>query len=299
MKFFLIILIFLSGCASTTLESDSNVSRHQLLILPEFMANSMAVDAYKEAIRNAEKNNKLNTDEDLLNRVRKISYKLIDEAIVFRDDVKEWKWEINVEDNEGVNAYCMPGGKIMVFSGLVEKVNATDDELAAVIGHEIVHALREHGRERMSTALVQQVGIIGFAAYIANKGTRVSTDAAVQAVALGTTLFFALPNSREQEREADKMGLELMARAGYNPMAAVSLWRKMNELSEFDMPEFLSTHPSNENRIKDLTEHAKKINNLYKENKKEVKAFHPTDDVSAQAQGGKGHESDGSEVKLP
>ena len=299
MKFFLIILIFLSGCASTTLESDSNVSRHQLLILPKFIANSMAVDAYKEAIRNAEKNNKLNTDEDLLNRVKKISYKLIDEAIVFRDDVKEWKWEINVEDNEEVNAYCMPGGKIMVFSGLVEKVNATDDELAAVIGHEIVHALREHGRERMSTALVQQVGIIGFAAYIANKGTRVSTDAAVQAVALGTTLFFALPNSREQEREADKMGLELMARAGYNPMAAVSLWRKMNELSEFDMPEFLSTHPSNENRIKDLTEHAKKINNLYKENKKEVKAFHPTDDVSAQAQSGKGHESDGSEVKLP
>ena len=299
MKFFLIILIFLSGCASTTLESDSNVSRHQLLILPKFIANSMAVDAYKEAIRNAEKNNKLNTDEDLLNRVRKISYKLIDEAIVFRDDVKEWKWEINVEDNEEVNAYCMPGGKIMVFSGLVEKVNATDDELAAVIGHEIVHALREHGRERMSTALVQQVGIIGFAAYIANKGTRVSTDAAVQAVALGTTLFFALPNSREQEREADKMGLELTARAGYNPMAAVSLWRKMNELSEFNMPEFLSTHPSNENRIKDLTEHAKKINNLYKENKKEVKAFHPTDDVSAQAQSGKGHESDGSEVKLP
>ncbi len=267
MKFFLIILIFLSGCASTTLESDSNVSRHQLLILPKFIANSMAVDAYKEAIRNAEKNNKLNTDEDLLNRVKKISYKLIDEAIVFRDDVKEWKWEINVEDNEEVNAYCMPGGKIMVFSGLVEKVNATDDELAAVIGHEIVHALREHGRERMSTALAQQVGIIGFAAYIANKGTRVSTDAAVQAVALGTTLFFALPNSREQEREADKMGLELTARAGYNPMAAVSLWRKMSELSEFDMPEFLSTHPSNENRIKNLIEHAKKINNLYEENK--------------------------------
>ena len=299
MKFFLIILIFLSGCASTTLETDSNVSRNQFLLLPESMANSMAVDAYKEAIRNAEKNNKLNTDKDLLNRVRKISYKLIDKTIVFRDDAKEWKWEINVEDSEEVNAYCMPGGKIMVFSGLVEKTNATDDELAAVIGHEIVHALREHGRERMSTALVQQIGIIGFAAYIANKRTRVSTDAAVQAVALGTTLFFALPNSREQEREADKMGLELMARAGYNPMAAVSLWRKMNELSEFNMPEFLSTHPSNENRIKDLTEHAKKINNLYEENKEEVKAFHPTDDISAQAQGGKGHESDGSEAQLP
>ena len=299
MKFFLIILIFLSGCASTTLNTDSDVSRQQLLILPEFMANSMSVEAYKEALKIAEKNNKLNTDKNLLNRVRNISYKLIDKAIFFRDDANEWKWEINVEDNEEVNAYCMPGGKIMVFSGLVEKTNATDDELAAVIGHEIVHALREHGRERMSTALIQQVGIIGFAAYIANKGTRVSTDAAVQAVALGTTLFFALPNSREQEREADKMGIELMALAGYNPMAAVSLWRKMNELSEFSMPEFLSTHPSNENRIKDLTEHAKKINHLYEENKKEIKAFHPTDDVSAQAQGGKGHISDGSEVQLP
>ena len=233
MKFFLIILIFISGCVSTTTNTDSNVSRQQLLILPEFMANSMAVEAYNEALNNADKNNKLNTDKDLLNRIRKISFKLIDKAIFFRDDAKEWKWEINVEDNEQVNAYCMPGGKIMVFSGLVEKTDATDDELAAVIGHEIVHALREHGRERMSTALIQQVGIIGFAAYIANKGTRVSTDAAVQAVALGTTLFFALPNSREQEREADKMGLELMAHAGYNPMAAVSLWRKMNELSEF------------------------------------------------------------------
>ena len=299
MKFFLIILIFLSGCASTTLNTDSEVSRQQLLILPEFMANSMSVEAYKEALKIAEKNNKLNTDKNLLNRVRNISYKLIDKAIFFRDDANEWKWEINVEDNEEVNAYCMPGGKIMVFSGLVEKTNATDDELAAVIGHEIVHALREHGRERMSTALIQQVGIIGFAAYIANKGTRVSTDAAVQAVALGTTLFFALPNSREQEREADKMGIELMALAGYNPMAAVSLWRKMNELSEFSMPEFLSTHPSNENRIKDLTEHAKKINHLYEENKKEIKAFHPTDDISAQAQGGKGHKSDGSEAQLP
>ena len=299
MKFFLIILIFISGCVSTTTNTDSNVSRQQLLILPEFMANSMAVEAYNEALNNADKNNKLNTDKDLLNRIRKISFKLIDKAIFFRDDANEWKWEINVEDNEEVNAYCMPGGKIMVFSGLVEKTDATDDELAAVIGHEIVHALREHGRERMSTALIQQVGIIGFAAYIANKGTRVSTDAAVQAVALGTTLFFALPNSREQEREADKMGLELMAHAGYNPMAAVSLWRKMNELSEFKMPEFLSTHPSNENRIKDLTEHARKINHLYEENKKEIKAFHPTDDVSAQAQGGKGHISDGSEVQLP
>jgi predicted Zn-dependent protease len=265
MKILFLILIFLSGCASTTLNTESGVSRQQLLLLPKFIANIMGVDAYKEAIRNAEKNNKLNNNIEQLDRVRKISYKLIDEAPIFREDAKEWKWEVNVEDSEEVNAYCMPGGKIMVYSGLIKKVNATDDELAAVIGHEISHALREHGRERMSTALLQQVGIIGFASYIAEKG--IYTNAAVQAVALGTTLFFALPNSREQEREADKIGLELTARAGYHPMAAVSLWRKMSALSEVDMPEFLSTHPSNKNRIKDLSEHAKKINALYEANK--------------------------------
>ncbi|MDC0127074.1 M48 family metallopeptidase [Methylophilaceae bacterium] len=265
MRLLFVILILLSGCASTTLNTDSDVTRQQLLLLPNFIANSMAVDAYKEAIRNAEKNNKLNNNIEELERVTTISNKLIDEVSIFREDAKEWKWEINVEDSEEVNAYCMPGGKIMVYSGLIKKVNATDDELAAVIGHEISHALREHGRERMSTALVQQVGIIGFAAYIAEKG--IYTDAAIQAVALGTTLFFALPNSREQEREADKIGLELTARAGYNPMAAVSLWRKMSELSEIKMPEFLSTHPSNENRIKDLSEQAKKIKPLYEANK--------------------------------
>ena len=118
--------------------------------------------------------------------------------------------------------------------------------MAAVMGHEIAHALREHGRERMSTALVQQIGILGFAMYLSDTDSSgISKQGIMQGVALGTTLFFALPNSREQEREADRIGLELSARAGYNPMAAVSLWRKMSELSDTKIPEFLSTHPSN------------------------------------------------------
>ena len=156
----------------------------------------------------------------------------------------------------------------MVYTGLLDKAAKTNDEIAAVIGHEIAHALREHGRERMSTALIQQLGILGFAIYISDSSdNRQLKNLAVQGVALGTTLFFALPNSREQEREADKIGLELAARAGYNPLAAVSLWRKMDELKEVEPPEILSTHPSNENRIEDIQEHSENIMHLYKENK--------------------------------
>ena len=206
---YIVILVFLlSGCASTTLKTDSEVDRNQFLLLPNYMALSMAEDAYRQEIKNAEDNNDLNVNEEQVLRVKKIAFRLIDQVHVFRDDASDWNWEVNVQKSEEVNAYCMPGGKIMVYSGIIEKTDATDDELAAMIGHEIAHALREHGRERMSTAFVQQVGLIGFAAYLSGKdGNRLSKEVALQAAALGATLFFALPNSREQEREADKIGL--------------------------------------------------------------------------------------------
>tara|TARA_B100000767_G_C19762513_1_gene535870 strand:+ start:778 stop:1587 length:810 start_codon:yes stop_codon:yes gene_type:complete len=269
MKVIITIIIFLSGCVTTTKNSDSNVSRLQLLLLPNFMTQSMSEEAYKENLEIARNNNKLNVDKELLSRLRNISYEIIEETSVFRDDSINWNWEINLEENDEVNAYCMPGGKIMVFSGLVEKLNTTDDEIAAIIGHEIAHALREHGRERMSNALIQQVGILGFAMYLSDKdSSSFSKQTIMQGVALGTTLFFALPNSREQEREADKIGLELSARAGYNPMAAVSLWRKMSEQSDAKIPEFLSTHPTHENRIEDLQKQAREIKYLYLDAKK-------------------------------
>jgi predicted Zn-dependent protease len=232
------------------------------------MALSMANEGYQQAKQKALENKQLNQDVYLLNEVRKISYRLIDEVRYFRPDASDWKWEVNLQTSDEINAYCMPGGKIMVFTGLIDKAAKTNDEIAAVVGHEIAHALREHGRERMSTALVQQLGILGFAIYISDSSdNRELKNLAVQGVALGTTLFFALPNSREQEREADKIGLELAARAGYNPLAAVSLWRKMDELSDMQPPEFLSTHPSNQSRIDDLQIQAKKIMYLYEENK--------------------------------
>ena len=262
----ILILVIFIGCTSTTKKSDSDVDRIQLMILPEYMAMDMSQSGYTEILDNAKKDGILNTNSLEVERVRNISYNLISQTYIFRDDAQEWNWEINVIDSELINAFCMPGGKIVVYSGLINKLDATDDELAAVIGHEIAHALREHGRERMSSALVQQVGILGFAIFLSNQdGSFLSKQAILQGVALGTTLFFALPNSREQEREADDMGLELTALAGYNPMAAVSLWRKMDAQSDAQPPEFLSTRPSNENRIEDLQIEAKKYEKLYKE----------------------------------
>jgi predicted Zn-dependent protease len=262
-KFFAILLastvIVLSGCASTTKDSVSGVSRSQFLLLPSSTVDEMSAQAYTETITEAKKKNTLNADKAMLNRVTTISKRLIAQVGVFRPDATKWDWEVNVEKNDQLNAYCMPGGKIMVFSGLIEKLNATDDELAAVIGHEISHALREHGRERMSQAYVQQFGLQALASMIG--GTAGSM--AAQGAGMGSQLFFSLPNGREQEREADRMGLELAARAGYNPDAAVTLWQKMTAANTGAPPEFLSTHPASENRIKDLQALAPKVRPLY------------------------------------
>jgi len=263
----LFLLVFLvTGCASTTLKSQSGVDRKQLLLMPQSMVASLASDSYRALLQEASKKNKLNVDPFQVSRVKKISNRLIAKASYFKPDASQWAWEINVEDSDEVNAYCMPGGKIMVYSGLIRKLNATDDELAAVIGHEISHALREHGRERMSTAAVQQLGLIGLAAYISKKNKRNRTDATMQAVSLGATLFFALPNSRTQEKEADAIGLELAARSGFNPFASVTLWEKMKQQDTKKPPEFLSTHPSDENRIRELTDLAYKLKPLYESN---------------------------------
>ena len=249
----------LLSCATTTQDSVSGVNRSQLMLLPSGTIDKMSSQAYAQTLGEAKKKNTLNVDPAMVSRVRGISNKLIAQVGVFRPDAAQWNWEVNVEKNDQLNAYCMPGGKIMVYSGLVEKINATDDELGAVIGHEIAHALREHGRERMSQAYVQQFGLQALAAFV----TGSAGGAAVQAAGMGSQLFFAMPNGREQEREADKMGLELAARAGYNPDAAVTLWEKMSAQSKSAPPEFLSTHPASANRIADLKALAPKVRPLY------------------------------------
>jgi len=256
-------MAYLSGCATTTQDSVSGVKRTQLLLLPESQVTSMSTQAYTQTLQEAEKKKILNANKVQLDRVRTISNRLIAKVGVFRPDAAQWKWEVNVEHNDELNAYCMPGGKIMVYTGLMDKLKATDDELAAVIGHEIAHALREHGRERMSQAYVQQFGLQALGAVLSSSAGAVVGNASMQAANMGSQLFFALPNGREQEREADKIGLELAARAGYNPDAAVTLWQKMEAQAGATPPEFLSTHPASASRIAELRALAPKVRPLY------------------------------------
>ena len=256
----------LNGCATTTNTGAVGVERKQFMMLSEKQVESMSLQSYNQSLKTANDKKTLNTDPVLVERIRGISNRLIAQTTVFRPDAKNWKWDVNVEKNDQVNAYYMPGGKIMVYSGLVDKLKATDDELAAVIGHEISHALREHGRERMSLAYAEKGGIALLAAVLGStKNTQ--TGVALGAATLGTQLFFALPNSRTQETEADRMGLELAARAGFNPNAAISLWTKMAQSGGKKPAEFLSDHPSDKTRIEDLSNLIPTVMPLYEQAK--------------------------------
>ena len=256
----------LVGCATTTNKGAVGVERSQFMMLSSKQVDSMSLASYAQTLKTANDKKTLNTDPAALARVRAISDRLIAQVPVYRADASSWKWEVNVETNDQVNAYCMPGGKIMVYTGLIEKIKTTDDELAAVIGHEIAHALREHGRERMSLAYAQQGGIALLAAVLSSKKSA-STGLAVGAATMGTQLFFALPNSRTQETEADRMGLELAARAGFNPNAAVSLWTKMGQNGGKKPAEFFSSHPADKTRIDDLSKLIPTVMPLYEQAK--------------------------------
>lgn len=256
----------LSGCATTTNKGAVGVERSQFMMLSSKQVDSMSLQSYSQSIKTASQKNALNNDPATVNRVKAIADRLIAQTAIYRADAANWKWEVNVETSDQVNAYCMPGGKIMVYTGLIDKVKTTDDELAAVIGHEIAHALREHGRERMSLAYAQQGGLALLAAVLGSK-KNTATGLALGGATLGSRLFFSLPNSRTQETEADRMGLELSARAGFNPSAAVSLWKKMGQVGGQKPAEFLSTHPSDKTRIANIEQLLPTVMPLYEQAK--------------------------------
>jgi predicted Zn-dependent protease len=254
------LLCLAAGCTTvqTTEPGAVGIDRKQRMLVSNEDVAAGAEQAYAQEIQKARETGKLNTDSALTARVRHVSERLIPVTAAFRRDAPGWKWEINTLKTDDMNAYAMPGGKIMVYSGLVEKLHLTDAELAAVLGHEISHALREHTRERVSRAYAQQLALAGVAVFTgAGEG---ALDLANQVA----SVTFQLPHSREQEAEADVMGLELMARAGYNPHAAVSVWQKMMSAQQGGgTPEFLSTHPSSSNRIAELQAHMPKVIPLY------------------------------------
>jgi predicted Zn-dependent protease len=259
-----VVLGLAAGCETvrTTEGGAVGVNRKQRMLVSEEQVEQGAVEAYNQEKTKAQSEGKLNSDSALTARVRNVSQRLIPGTAVFRPDAANWKWEINTLTTKELNAYCMPGGKIMVYSGLVDQLKLTDAEMAAVIGHEMAHALREHSRERISRMTAQQL-IIGGVAAAAGAGEAV-TGLANQVA----SVTFQLPHSREQESEADVIGLELMARAGYDPNAAVSVWNKMMAAEQGSPPEFLSTHPSPKSRIQELQAQIPKVLPIYQQAKK-------------------------------
>jgi predicted Zn-dependent protease len=255
----LALALALAACATvqTTQPGAVGISRRQTMLVSEQSVEQGAQQAYATELQQGQTSGKLNTDPALEARVRRIAGKLIPVTAAFRPDAPQWKWEVNTLTTPDINAYAMPGGKIMVYSGLVEGLKLTDAEIAAVLGHEISHALREHTRERVSREYEQQFALTGLALV-----TGVDPSVVDLANAVGSVTF-QLPHSREQEAEADVMGLELMARAGYDPHAAVTLWNKMMAAEKNAPPQFLSTHPASANRVAELERHIPQVMPLY------------------------------------
>lgn len=256
--------VLAAGCQSveTTQGGVVGVDRRQSMasMVSAKEVEQQAEQEYAQLMAQAQKKGMLNQSPQHLQRVRTIAQRLIPHVKAFRPDAVNWKWEVNVLTSKDVNAWVMPGGKMAVYTGLIERLNVTEDELAAVMGHEMAHALREHARERIGRQMATQTGTaIGAIALEVLTGVRLDPQLA------GTVsqAVFVLPNSREAEQEADRIGVELAARAGYDPRAAISLWKKMGQAGGASPPEFLSTHPNPENRLRDLEVYAQKVMPLY------------------------------------
>lgn len=250
-----------AGCQTvqTTQPGVVGIERPQTMLLSSETVNRSADKAYRQVLAGAAKRNQLNRDPVQLERVRAIAGRLIAQTAAFRPDAPRWQWEVNVIESKERNAWCMPGGKIAFYSGLIETLALSDEEIAAIMGHEIAHALREHGRERASQAIAQGIGLAVIGAALR------APEAAMDLSELVLELTLNLPNSRTAEQEADRIGVELAARAGYDPRAALSLWEKMQKRARIQPPEFLSTHPSYETRLADLRSYAARVMPLYEE----------------------------------
>lgn len=265
-QFLLLLCVFagVTACTPTrtTTGGTVGVEREQTMLVSSAQVNASAEKAYRETVREAAAKGRLNADQSQVQRVQRIASRLIPATAAFRSDAPGWRWEVSVLTSKELNAWCMPGGKIAVYTGLIEQLRITDDELAAVMGHEIAHALREHGREKAG----QSAGV-GVAAAIGGAliGAYFGVDSGLGQNVIGTLgdLAFMRPNSRGMEQEADRVGVELAARAGYDPHAAITLWEKMGQVTGGQPPQWLSTHPSHQARIADLRGYADRVQPLY------------------------------------
>lgn len=250
------------GVKKTTSSGEVGADRNQIMLYSEEEMERSAAKSYAQIIAEAKKAGTLNANAQTTRKVQEIAKKLISQTGAFREDALGWDWQVNVISDSTVNAWCMAGGKIVVYTGIIDSLRLTDGELAAVMGHEISHALREHSREQVSRSELASLGV-SVISELAGFGTVGNT-----ALELAAEYALKLPFSRIQETEADNIGTELMARAGYDPNEAVAVWQKMSALGSSTTPEIMSTHPSNESRIKNLSEIVTKVYPLYEKSKK-------------------------------
>lgn len=229
-------LLLLASCATNI------AGRSQLMLVSEQSAIAQSKQAYVQTMSKLGSEGKLVSDPALVNRVNTITGRLIAQAVQYRPESVQWEWSVRVIDEpDTVNAWCMAGGRMAIYTGLINKIDPTDDELAQVMAHEISHALLNHTAERMSMAIAAQLGVVATAV---GTQSQMKTAGAEMLAQLG----MMLPNSRQSEAEADRVGIEIAAKAGYDPRAAATLWQKMAKAGGNGPPQFLSTHPSPANR---------------------------------------------------
>jgi len=241
----IILVLLLGGCAT------SPTGRSQLMLISPEKAIAESRQAYVQTMQPLAREGKIDSNPEQARRIRLITGRIIGQAVQLFPQSSSWDWSIKViDDPKTVNAWCMAGGKMAIYTGLLNKIKPSDDELAQVMAHEISHALANHTAERMSVVLASQLGVLGLGLATADSdyGGLATTGGALAAM-----LAINLPNSREAETEADLMGIELAARAGYNPYAAATLWDKMEKAGGASPIEFLSTHPAPVNRKIALT----------------------------------------------
>ena len=254
---FAAILLLGPGCTT------SPTGRSQLMLVSPEEAISASKQAYVQTLQPLAREGRIDSNPALAARVRHITGRIVAQAIHLYPHTARWDWSIKViDDPKVVNAWCMAGGKMAIYTGLIYKVKPTDDELAQVLAHEISHALANHTAERMSIAWASQLGVMGVG--LATSNSRYS-QTALTGSALAAALAIQLPNSRTAETEADVMGIELAARAGYNPYAASELWVKMEKVGGRGPVEFLSTHPAPTNRRSILRKIAPNYMHFYRQ----------------------------------
>ncbi len=226
-------------------------------LVPAAEVEQAAAQQYAELLQQAVRQQKLaGPGNPQLGRLRKIAERLIPFTYEWNERARQWKWQINLIESPEINAFCMPGGKIAFYSGIIDQLKLSDAEIAMVMGHEMAHALREHAREQMGKGFATQ-GAIQLGAALLGLG-----DTGRMFANMGGKLL-TLQFSRQDESEADLVGLELAARAGYDPRAGVTLWRKMEAASRGNSLPFLSTHPSGPARIREIEANIPKVEPLY------------------------------------